>query len=102
LIDKIEQNQYQMIQILSEKIKSITLDKVFTDFIEKKINEYIQKGFIPNKSELFENIIQYSIDNNDITININMTGINDQPIITIIMNIIYFSLIELPIHVDIM
>lgn len=91
-----------MIQILSEKINSITLDKVFTDFIEKKINEYIQKGIIPNKSKLFENIIQYSIDNDDITININMTGINDQPIITIIIQIIYFSLIELPIYVDIM
>ena len=102
LIDKIQQNQYQMIQILSDKIKSITLDKVFTDFIEKKINEYIQKGIIQNKSEIFENIIQYSIDNDDITININMTGINDQPIITIIIQIIYFSLIELPIYVDIM
>ena len=102
LIDKIEKNLYQMIQILSEKIKSITLDKMFTDFIEKKINEYIQKGIIPNKSKLFENIIQYSIDNDDVTININITGINQEPIIIIIINIIYFSLIELPIHVDIM
>lgn len=80
-----------------DKIKSITLDKVFTDFIEKKINDYIQKGIIQNKSEIFENII----DNDDITININMIGINDQPIITIIINIIYFSLIELLIYVDI-
>ena len=101
LIHKIEQNQYQMIQIISEKINSITLDKVFTDFIEKKINEYIEKGIIPNKSKLFENIIQYSIDNDDITINIDLTTVNDQPIINIIINIIYFSLIELPIHVDI-
>jgi len=102
LIDKIEKNQYQMIQILSKKIKSIKLDEIFTDFIEKKINEYIQKGIIPNKSKLFENIIEYSIDNDDVTININMTGINQEPIIIIIINIIYFSLIELPIHVDIM
>ena len=102
LIDKIEQNLYQMIQILSEKINSNTLDKVFTDFIEKKINEYIKKEIIPNKSKLFENIIQYSINNDDITINIDMTGINEQPIITIIINIIYFSLVELPIYVDIM
>lgn len=102
LIDKIEKNQYQMIQILSDKIKSITLDKVFTDFIEKKINEYIQKGIIQNKRKLFENIIQYSIDNDDVTINIDMTGINKQPIITITLDIIYFSLIQLPIYVDIM
>lgn len=102
LVQKIEHNYNQFIAILSDKIKSITLDKVFTDFIEKKINDYIQKGIIPNKSEIFENIIQYSIDNDDITININMTGINDQLIITIIIQIIYFSLIELPIYVDIM
>lgn len=67
-----------------------------------KINEYIQKGIIQNKSELLENIIEYNIDNDDVTINIDMTGINEQPIITIIINIIYFSLVELPIYVDIM
>ena len=67
-----------------------------------KINEYIQKGIIQNKSELLENIIEYNIDNDDVTINIDMTGINKQPIINIIINIIYFSLVELPIYVDIM
>ena len=102
LVQKIQHNYNQFIGILTDKIKSITLDKVFTDFIEKKINEYIQKGIIPNKSELFENIIQYSIDNDDVTINIDMATINNQPIITITLDIIYFSLIELPIHVDIM
>ena len=95
LIHKIEQNLYQMIQIISEKINSITLDKLFIDFIEKKINEYIEKGFIENKADLFGKIIEYNIDNDDITINIDMTGINDQPIINIIINIIYFSLINL-------
>jgi len=102
LVQKIEHNYNQFIAILTDKIKSIKLDEIFTDFIEKKINEYIQKEIIPNKSKLFENIIQYSIDKDDVTINIDMTTINNQPIINIIMNIIYFSLIELPIHVDIM
>jgi len=101
LVQKIEHNYNQFIAILTDKIKSIKLDEIFTDFIEKKIKEYIEKGLIPNKSELFENIIQYSIDKDDVTINIDMTTINNQPIINIIMNIIYFSLIELPIHIDI-
>lgn len=102
LVKKIEDNYNQLVAILFDKINSNNLDEIFTDFIQKKINQYIEKGSIPNKSELFENIIQYTIDNDDININIDMTTINSDPIISIIMNMIYFSLIELPIHVDIM
>lgn len=106
LINKLQRTQLQFIDILSDKIKSNTIDKVFTDFMKKKINEYSEKGIIQNKSEIFENVIQYSIDNNDITININMTDMIVQPInieyiVIIIINVIYFSIIELPINVDI-
>jgi hypothetical protein len=97
LIKKLEERINKFIAIISDKIKSINLDEIFREFVVKKINHYIKNGLIPNENEIFENIIHYNINNDDITIDIDMTTINNESVIDIIINIIYFSLIELPI-----
>lgn len=97
LVKIMEESKFQIIQMLFDKIKSHPFDKHFTDFVEEKLNEYIQKELIPDKSQILETIVDYNINNNSITINVNMTGIDKQPIIDIIRIILYFSIINLPI-----
>ena len=96
LLKKINEKKNQMIDMLFDKITLIRLDPAFTEFVEQKLNEYIQKQLIPNTSEILEKIIHYNTNGNDITINVNMTGIDKQPIFTIIIMILYYSIMNLP------
>jgi len=97
LITRLEENKYQIIEMLFDKIKSHPLNPELTDYVDEKLNEYIQNKLIPDKSQILEKIVDYNINNNDITINVNMTGIDNQPIINIIRIILYFSVMNLPI-----
>lgn len=96
LIKKIEEKKIQMINMLSDKIRFNSLDSVFTRYVEEKLTEYIEKQLIPNTSKILEKIIDYNIKDNDITINVNMTGIDNQPIFSIIIILLYYSIMNLP------
>jgi hypothetical protein len=91
LITKIENNREQINLMLFDKIKHGEVEKSFEEYINKRIVEYERKNIIPN--------IEYNEDGENLTININMEDNSSElikNIINILLNVIYFSIMNIP------
>ena len=77
--------------MLFDKIKHGEVEKSFEEYINKRIVEYERKNIIPN--------IEYNEDGENLTININMEDNSSElikNIINILLNVIYFSIMNIP------
>ena len=93
LIKRLEKNIEGFEDILRDKLKNNMLDINFTDNIENKINN------IPEIITNLSKIITYEEDNIMINLqNIDLPTLDKSLIITLITNLIYYSIIKYPVE----